>query len=59
MTSSHTVSTQADTEHLPRPCAVSEQDCSTAGLPRPVSTLNTVDSGRISFGASMRLPQTR
>jgi hypothetical protein len=60
MTSLLAVSTAADTDHLPRPSNASSRDHSVGGLPRPLpSALDVVDSGRISFGAAMRLPSVR
>jgi hypothetical protein len=50
----------SDTEHLPPAVADCGKDQSLAGLPRPVSSLPDIaDSGRISFGAAMRLPAVR
>jgi hypothetical protein len=60
MTSSIAILIAADTNHLPPPCSIFTQDNSTPVLPRPMSSIpNVVDSGRIKFGASMRLPLSR
>jgi hypothetical protein len=60
MTLTHTISSPANTDHLPRPFTAPEQDHSASGLPRPVASIpNVADSGRISFGAAMRLPSGR
>jgi hypothetical protein len=60
MTSFVTVTTAACTDHLPRPCAISEQNHSATALPLPAPSMpNVNDSGRISFGAAMRLPAVR
>jgi hypothetical protein len=60
VTSFGAVTDTACTDHLPRPCAISEQKHSTAVLPLPAPSIpNIDDSGRISFGAAMRLPAVR
>ena len=56
MTHSHTVANIDNTDELPMPTATSVGTPSAIALPRPISSVpNTVDSGRISFGAGFRL----
>jgi len=60
MTSIKTVSAAAFTDHLPRPCATSDQDNSATGLTMPKPAMpDIIDSGRISFGAACRIPTVR
>ena len=44
----------ANTDDLPRPDAIASGAAATTSLKRPV--IDVTDTGRISFGAAMRLP---
>jgi hypothetical protein len=60
MTYSNSVSGIDNVDDLLDPAAVTVCDTSSPILPRPVSLLPDIaDSGRISFGASMRLPSSK
>jgi hypothetical protein len=60
VTSFDTITDTACTDHLPRPDQISEQNHSNTALPLPKPSMpNVNDSGRISFGAAMRLPAVR
>lgn len=63
MTSSSitTVVAASNTDELPRPDVTSAENASgIAGLKRPTRTVqNVTDTGRISFGAAMRLPLSK
>jgi hypothetical protein len=60
MTSSNSVSGLDNIDDLPLPAAVTVRDPSVPALPRPVSSQsNIADSGRISFGAGMRIRSSK
>ena len=60
MTLLNTIADTSCTDHLPRPVGASDQDHSQVELALPSPSMPKIsDSGRISFGAAMRLPTAR
>jgi hypothetical protein len=60
MTHSNSVSGLDNIDDLPHPAAAIVRDPSASILPRPVSSQpNIADTGRISFGASMRIRSSK
>jgi hypothetical protein len=60
MTYSDTISDLNNIDALPRPTTISACDLTVSALPRPVSSQpNIADSGRISFGAGLRIRSSK
>ncbi len=59
MTYSNSVSGLDNIDDLPRPAAAIVREPCASVLPRPVSSPNIADSGRISFGAGMRIRSSK